>query len=75
MPAVENGNIIGIVEVYVDQSAKREAFQAKIAGVALSLAGNHRGLLRASGTRLLLAHAAEAGQRTRAPTSWRNTTR
>jgi diguanylate cyclase (GGDEF)-like protein len=38
VPAVENGTIIGIVEVYVDQSAKREAFQAKIAGVALSLA-------------------------------------
>ena len=39
VPAVEKGNIIGIVEVYVDQSTKREAFQAKIAGVALSLAG------------------------------------
>ena len=38
MPAVENGKIIGIVEVYVDQSAKRDAFQAKIAGVAISLA-------------------------------------
>lgn len=38
VPAVENGTIIGIVEVYVDQSAKREAFQAKIAGVAISLA-------------------------------------
>ena len=38
VPAVENGKIIGIVEVYVDQSAKRDAFQAKIAGVALSLA-------------------------------------
>jgi len=38
VPAVENDRIIGIVEVYVDQSAKREAFQAKIAGVAISLA-------------------------------------
>ena len=75
VPAVENGNIIGIVEVYVDQSAKREAFQAKIAGVALSLAGNHCCLLRASCARLLLAHAPEAVRRTRAPTSWRNTTR
>ena len=34
----DDGTIIGIIEVYVDQSAKREAFQAKIAGVAISLA-------------------------------------
>ncbi|MGH6925117.1 MAG: putative bifunctional diguanylate cyclase/phosphodiesterase [Propylenella sp.] len=38
VPAVENGEIIGIVEVYVDQSAKREAFEGKIAEVAVSLA-------------------------------------
>ena len=63
VPAVEKGNIIGIVEVYVDQSAKREAFRAKIAGVALSLAGNHCSLLRTSSTRFLLAHAPEADRR------------
>ena len=38
VPAVENGRTIAIVEVYVDQSAKREAFQSRIAGVAISLA-------------------------------------
>ena len=38
VPVVVDGKIIGIVETYVDQSAKRVAFHARIAGVAGALA-------------------------------------
>ena len=38
VPVVLNDRVIGIMEAYVDQSGKRTAFQAKIAGVAISLA-------------------------------------
>jgi diguanylate cyclase (GGDEF)-like protein len=38
VPVVVEGEIIGIVEVYVDQSGKRTAFHSRIGGVAGSLA-------------------------------------
>ena len=39
VPVMAEGSVIGIMEAYVDQSAKRAAFNAKIGGVALALAG------------------------------------
>ncbi len=48
------------MEAYVDQSAKRAAFNARIAGVAALARRDHRGRLRPAGARLHLAHAAEA---------------
>ncbi len=38
VPVVVDGEIIGIVETYVDQSEKRAAFNARIIGVAIALA-------------------------------------
>jgi diguanylate cyclase (GGDEF)-like protein len=38
VPVIVEGAITGIVETYVDQSAKRAAFNNRIAGVALALA-------------------------------------
>jgi diguanylate cyclase (GGDEF)-like protein len=38
VPVVVGGEVVGIVETYVDQSAKRAAFHARIAGVAVALA-------------------------------------
>jgi diguanylate cyclase (GGDEF)-like protein len=38
VPVFANGKVIGIVETYVDQSAKRAAFHARIAGLAITLA-------------------------------------
>ncbi len=38
VPVIAGGSIIGIVEAYVDQSAKRAAFHARIASVAVALA-------------------------------------
>jgi diguanylate cyclase (GGDEF)-like protein len=37
VPVVKDGKIVGIVEVYVDQSAKRAAFRSEVAGAALAL--------------------------------------
>jgi diguanylate cyclase (GGDEF)-like protein len=39
VPVIEEGAVIGIMEAYVDQSAKRAAFHSRIESVALSLAG------------------------------------
>ncbi len=39
LPVMVDGKVIGIMEAYVDQSEKRAAFNARIGGVALSLAG------------------------------------
>jgi diguanylate cyclase (GGDEF)-like protein len=39
VPVVVDANVIGIMEGYVDQSNKRDAFNAQIGSVALSLAG------------------------------------
>lgn len=39
VPVLVDGNVIGIMEAYVDQSSKRDAFNAQIGSVAVSLAG------------------------------------
>jgi diguanylate cyclase (GGDEF)-like protein len=39
VPVSIDGRIIGIVEVYVDQSAKRAAFRARVASAAVALGG------------------------------------
>ena len=39
VPVVADGEITGIVEVYVDQSAKRDMFRAQVAGSAILLGG------------------------------------
>jgi diguanylate cyclase (GGDEF)-like protein len=39
VPVVLGGEIIGIVETYIDQTSKRDIFQARLVGTALALGG------------------------------------
>ena len=63
VPVKLDGKVVGIMEAYVDQSAKGASFHKRIGGVAVSLAAISRDRLRPAGNRLHLADAAEAAGR------------
>ena len=63
VPVVADGEIIGIVEVYVDQSAKRDNVPRGRSPARRSCSAASSRPPSACRPRLLLAHAAEAGSR------------